>query len=62
MENRLLAFTIWERAFKSRAKVFPGIPDFICHFHFLRDIGKDFLGPAYQELRLRLRYHAATRV
>ena len=45
---------------KAVAKVFPGIPDFICHFHFLRDIGKDFLGPAYQELRLRLRYHAAT--
>ncbi len=22
------------------AKVFPGVPDFICHFHFLRDIGK----------------------
>ena len=27
------------------AKVFPGVSDFICHFHFLRDIGKDFLGP-----------------
>jgi hypothetical protein len=21
--------------------VFPGVQDFICHFHFLRDIGKD---------------------
>ena len=21
--------------------VFPGIADFICHFHFLRDLGKD---------------------
>lgn len=29
------------------AKVFPGIHDFICHFHFLRDIGKDYLEPAY---------------
>jgi hypothetical protein len=25
-------------------KVFPGVADFICHFHFLRDIGNDFLG------------------
>jgi len=23
--------------------VFPGVADFICHFHFLRDIGKDLL-------------------
>jgi hypothetical protein len=22
-------------------EVFPGVPDFICHFHFLRDVGKD---------------------
>ena len=38
--------------------VFPGILDFICHFHFLRDIGKDFLEPAYSLLRKRLRHHA----
>ena len=38
--------------------VFPDIPDFICHFHFLRDIGKDFLEPAYKIIRQRLRYHA----
>ncbi len=38
--------------------VFPGIPDVICHFHFLRDIGKDFLEPAYSLLRKRLRHHA----
>ena len=24
-------------------EVFAGIPDFICHFHFLRDLGKDLL-------------------
>ena len=24
-------------------EVFPGLPDFICHFHFLRDMGKDLL-------------------
>ncbi|MFO7821897.1 MAG: transposase [Lentisphaeria bacterium] len=38
--------------------VFPGVLDFICHFHFLRDIGKDFLDPAYGQLRNRLRSHS----
>lgn len=36
------------------AEVFPGIPDFICHFHFLRDVGKDLLGAEYNTLRQRL--------
>ena len=39
------------------AKVFPGVPDFICHFHFLRDIGKDFLGAEYDIIRKRLSTH-----
>jgi hypothetical protein len=26
---------------KAIKKVFPGVPIFICHFHYLRDIGKD---------------------
>jgi hypothetical protein len=43
---------------KAIGEVFAGIPDFICHFHFLRDIGKDFLEPAYARLRKRLRTHA----
>lgn len=42
---------------KAVSEVFPGIPDFICHFHFLRDIGKDFLEPAYGSLRSCLREH-----
>lgn len=45
---------------KAVAEVFPGIPDFVCHFHFLRDIGKDFLDPAYRELRRLLRKHCAS--
>jgi hypothetical protein len=45
---------------KAVAEVFPGTRDLICHFHFLRDIGKDFLDPAYGELRKRLRSHAMT--
>jgi hypothetical protein len=40
---------------KAVAEVFPGTRDLICHFHFLRDIGKDFLNPAYDQLRKRLR-------
>jgi hypothetical protein len=39
------------------ASVFPGVPDFICHFHFLRDIGKDYLGPDYDIIRTRLNQH-----
>lgn len=44
-------------------EVFPGVLDFICHFHFLRDIGKDFLDPAYAMMRKRLqRLSASTRL
>jgi hypothetical protein len=45
---------------KAIAEVFPDTRDFICHFHFLRDIGKDLLEPAYAELRKRLRSHATS--
>ncbi len=43
---------------KAVKEVFPGVLDFICHFHFLRDIGKDFLDPAYGKLRNLLRSHS----
>jgi len=39
------------------AEVFPGVADFICHFHFLRDIGKDLLGAQYDAIRKRLSKH-----
>ena len=42
------------------AEVFPETPDFICHFHFLRDIGKDFFGSEYDIIRQRLRKHGIT--
>lgn len=35
-------------------EVFPGIPDFICHFHFLRDVGKDLLLTDYVAIKKRL--------
>ena len=31
--------------------IFPGVADYVCHFHFLRDIGKDLLG--YEEAQIR---------
>jgi len=37
--------------------VFPGIPDFICHFHFLRDIGKELFETEYATIRTRLKKH-----
>ena len=45
---------------KAVSEVFPHTPDFVCHFHFLRDIGKDLLEPAYGELRKRLRKHSTS--
>jgi len=45
---------------KAVAEVFPGVRDYICHFHFLRDIGKDYLGSSYDRIRKRLRDHAAS--
>jgi len=41
--------------------VFAGIPDFICHFHFLRDLGKDLLASDYDLLRQRLRKYGLFR-
>jgi len=42
---------------KAVAEVFPGVPDFICHFHFLRDIGKDYMETEYNIIRTRLKKH-----
>jgi len=39
---------------KAIKEVFPGIADFICHFHFLKDIGKDLFGFEYATLRKAL--------
>lgn len=41
-------------------RVFPGVPDFVCHFHFLRDAGKDLLEADYGTVRQRLRQHGLT--
>ncbi|MEA1928563.1 MAG: transposase, partial [Candidatus Auribacterota bacterium] len=45
---------------KAVKEVFPNLPDFICHFHFLRDIGKDLFGEEYNAIRKRLKKHKIT--
>lgn len=39
-------------------EVFPTIPDYVCHFHFLKDIGKDLFGHDYGTIRRHLKTHA----
>ncbi len=41
-------------------EVFLGVPDFVCHFHFLRDLGKDLMEQEYEALHQRLRKHGLT--
>lgn len=38
-------------------EVFPTVPDSICHFHFLKDIGKDLFGHEYGTIRRHLKTH-----
>jgi hypothetical protein len=42
---------------KAVRTVFPGCPDYICHFHFLKDIGKDLLEHDYSTIRRHLKTH-----
>ncbi len=39
---------------KALEKVFPNAQRRICHFHFLRDVGKDIVGSSYDAVRIRL--------
>ena len=38
-------------------EVFPKVPDYICHFHFLKDIGKDLFAYDYSAIRRHLKTH-----
>lgn len=42
---------------KAVSTVFPNVPDYICHFHFLKDIGKDLLERDYSTIRRHLKTH-----
>jgi hypothetical protein len=54
-EPRALVHDMGKGIVNAVEEVFPGIPDFICHFHFLRDIGKDLLADEYTAFQKRLR-------
>ena len=41
------------------AIVFPGVLDFICHFHFLRDLGKDLFENEHANIRRWLQSYRA---
>jgi hypothetical protein len=43
-------------------EVFPTVPDYICHFHFLKDIGKDLLEHDYSTIRRHLKTHRIRRL
>ena len=45
---------------KAVAEVFADTPDFICHYHFLRDIGNDLFSGEYDAIRKQLRKHGIT--
>lgn len=49
------------RAFLSAiSEVFPDKPNYICHFHFLRDTGKDLLEKEYSIIRNKLKKYGIT--
>jgi len=54
-EPKALVHDMGKGILNAVAEVFPDTPDFICHFHFLRDIGKDLLNNDYTTLQKRLR-------
>lgn len=54
-EPRALVHDMGKGIVNAVEEVFPDVPDFICHFHFLRDIGKDLLLEDYTAFQKRLR-------
>lgn len=54
-EPRALVHDMGKGILNAVEEVFPATPDFICHFHFLRDIGKDVLADEYSTFQKRLR-------
>lgn len=59
--NPLAVTSDMGRAFLSAiSEVFSGIPNYICHFHFLRDIGKDLFEKEYSIIRNKLKKYGIT--
>jgi len=42
---------------KAIHEVFKGVPSLVCHYHFLKDLGKDLFGKEHDVLRSRLSHH-----
>jgi hypothetical protein len=56
--NPLAVVSDMGKAFLAAVKlVFKGLPHYVCHFHFLRDTGKDLLEKDYDCIRKVLRSH-----
>ncbi len=56
--NPIAIVTDMAKAFSNAiTEVFEGTLHFICHFHFLRDIGKDLLSAPYDCIRKKLKTH-----
>ena len=43
---------------KAQREVFPGVADYVCHYHFLRDIGNDLFGIEYARIRSELKKYS----
>jgi len=54
-EPRALVHDMGRGIIAAVEEVFKSVPDFICHFHFLRDLGKDLLLDEYTTIQKRLR-------
>lgn len=50
-----IVYDLGRGGMKAAEKVFPDVKKLVCHFHFLRDIGKDLLGENYDIIRKQLR-------
>ena len=53
-EPKALVHDMASSILQAAATVFPDVPDFICHFHFLRDLGKDLFATEYYFLKKAL--------
>ena len=47
---------------KAVAIVFPGVADYVCHFHFLRDLGKDLFDFEYRTIQRYTRSYSVKKI
>ena len=49
--KRAIVHDLHQSLFTAAEKVFPGVAQFVCHFHFAADVGKDLLSSHVDRLR-----------